>query len=120
MSVPELIRKVDRPRNTVVVDTGNEGVFRYAVRERADSVYLPNKNPQPRNGKIIGHIIEGKYVAKREKTANAGPAFLSYGSSRLIRDLSDDVLSDLLAVYPADEAMRILVIASMRIIVSEK
>lgn len=116
MSVPELIRKVDRPKNTVVVDTGNEGVFRYAVRERAESVYLPNKNPQPRNGKIIGHIIEGKYVAKREKTANAGPAFLSYGSSRLIRDLSDDVLSDLLAVYPADEAMRILVIASMRII----
>ena len=67
MPVPELIRKVDRPKNTVVVDTGNEGVFRYAVRERAETVYLPNKNPQPRNGKIIGHIIDGKYIAKRQR-----------------------------------------------------
>ena len=57
MPVPELIRKVDRPKNTVVVDTGNEGVFRYAVRERAETVYLPNKNPQSSNGKIIGYII---------------------------------------------------------------
>lgn len=116
MPVPELIRKVDRPKNTVVVDTGNEGIFRYAVRERAETIYLPNKNPQPRNGKIIGHIIDGKYVAKREKTAYTGPTFLSYGSSALIRNLSKDILSDLLSVYSVDAAIKILVIASMRII----
>ena len=116
MPVPESIRKVDRPKNTVVVDTGNDGVFRYAVRERAETIYLPNKNPQPRNGKIIGHIIDGKYVEKREKTAYKGPAFLSYGSSILIRSLSEDILGDLLSVYPADAAIKILVIASMRII----
>lgn len=54
MSVPELIRKVDRPKNTVVVDTGNEGVFRYAVRERAESVYLPNKIHSQGMVKLLG------------------------------------------------------------------
>ena len=34
MSVPEEIRKVKRPVNTVVVDSGSKGLKRYAVRKR--------------------------------------------------------------------------------------
>ena len=116
MAVPEEIRKIGRPKNTVVVDTGNPGIYRYAVRERKQSVYIPGGNPQPRNGKTIGHIIDGAFIPVAEKTGAKGPDALSYGSSRLIRDLSADIIDDLLAVYPADDAFRILVIASMRII----
>ena len=116
MAVPEEIRQIERPRNTVVVDTGNAGIYRYAVRERKQSVYIPGKNPQPRNGRVIGHIINGKFVAAAEKTGSQGPDALSYGSSRLIRNLSDDIIDDLLAVYPASDAFRILAIAAMRII----
>ena len=35
MMVPESIRSVPRPTNTVVVDSGHNGALRYAVRERA-------------------------------------------------------------------------------------
>ena len=40
MPVPENIRKVERPINTVVVDTGNIGPRRYAVRERLGIKYI--------------------------------------------------------------------------------
>ena len=60
MSVPENIRSVQRPKNTVVVDTGSNSVLRYAVRERKGTVYVSGGNPQPRNGRIIGHIIDFK------------------------------------------------------------
>lgn len=62
MPVPEKIRSVSRPVNTIVVDTGRSGLKRYAVRERSYVKYVSGGNPQPRNGRIIGHIIEDRYV----------------------------------------------------------
>ena len=62
MPVPADIRAVPRPVNTVVEDNGRDGPKRYAVRERKSTVYVQNGNPQPRNGKVIGHIIDYKYV----------------------------------------------------------
>ena len=44
MMVPESIRSVHRPTNTVVVDSGHNGALRYAVRERAGVKYGP---PRP-------------------------------------------------------------------------
>ena len=34
MSVPQEIRAVNRPKNTIVEDRGRDGPKRYAVRER--------------------------------------------------------------------------------------
>ena len=62
MPVPPEIRAVDRPKNTIVEDRGKDGPKRYAVRERSSIKYVPGKNPQPHNGKVIGHIINGKFV----------------------------------------------------------
>ncbi len=62
MPVPPEIRAVERPKNTIVEDRGKDGPKRYAVRERSSVKYIPGKNPQPHNGKVIGHIINGKYV----------------------------------------------------------
>ncbi len=62
MAVPEHIRKIPRPVNTVVSDNGYKGLKRYAVRERKGSKYVSGHNPQPQNGKVIGHIINGRYV----------------------------------------------------------
>ena len=46
MSVPEEVRRVPRPRNTVVLDTGSKGPTRYAVRARAKSVYITGLRTQ--------------------------------------------------------------------------
>lgn len=66
MAVPENIRSVSRPVNTIVVDTGRNGLKRYAVRERSYVKYVQGGNPQPRNGRIIGHIVNDRYVPVTE------------------------------------------------------
>ena len=69
MSVPESVRKVARPVNTIVEDSGRDTKYRYAVRERGEIVYENGSNPRPKNGKVIGHIIDGVFVPRKEKTA---------------------------------------------------
>ncbi|NLM78329.1 MAG: hypothetical protein GX173_09625 [Ruminococcaceae bacterium] len=58
MAVPLNVRQVERPKNTIVDDSGRDGPNRYAVRERASIKYVAGGNPQPRNGRVIGHIID--------------------------------------------------------------
>jgi hypothetical protein len=116
MAVPEEIRKVSRPKNTVVDDNGKDGPRRYAVRERASIKYVPGSNPQPRNGKVLGHITEGKYIPILERTAINGPEMLSYGAAALVRAVTTDLFSELLAVYPVQDAYAIMSIATLRVI----
>ena len=104
MAVPDHIRKVPRPVNTIVEDNGREGPNRFAVRERISTRYVPGGNPQPRNGKVIGHIRDGKYVPKQEPVASSVPDMLSYGASAFVRSVTGDILDDLLAVYAIKDA----------------
>lgn len=115
MAVPDYIRNIPRPVNTIVEDNGREGPNRYAVRERLSTKYVPGGNPQPRNGKVIGHIRDGKFVPKQEKSATSGPDMLSYGASAFVKSVSHDLLDDLAEVYPLKEAYMIMAIAAMRI-----
>jgi len=116
MAVPECIRKVPRPVNTIVEDNGKDGPNRYAVRERSGTRYIQNGNPQPRNGKVIGHIIDGAYVPITGQLVVSGPDMLSYGSAAFAKSVSDDLLKDLLDVYQAKDAFTIMVIAALRVI----
>lgn len=83
MAVPQSIRSVPRPKNTVVVDSGHEGVCRYAVRERSGMRYGPNGEARPVNGRVIGHICNGIYVPVNNvpRTASKGPEELSFGAA---------------------------------------
>lgn len=112
MGVPEEIRKVERPTNTIVYRV-KEGV--YGVRERSGLKYGPDGKPWPINGKVVGHIVDGKYVPLVPEISKI-PMFLSYGSSALIRNFSSDIYEDLLAVYPFDAAKMLLVMASLKVI----
>ena len=115
MAVPEEIRKVPRPVNTVVVDNGSVGVRRYAVRERAKSVCKPGHNPSPRNGKTIGHIFDGKFIPLKDELDGKSD-MLSYGTSALVKSVTEDLLSELLDIYSIKDAYTIMVIASLRVI----
>lgn len=116
MAVPKHIREVARPVNTVVVDNGKEGPTRYAVRERKSVRYVPGGNPQPQNGKVIGHIVDGAYVPKNRTVTTTLPDMLSYGSSAFARSVADDLMSELLQVYNVRDAYRIMAIAMLRVI----
>jgi len=116
MAVPKYIREVARPVNTIVIDNGKDGPTRYAVRERKCVKYVPGGNPQPQNGKVIGHIIDGVYVPKNKAIASAVPDMLSYGSSAFAHSVASDLMLELLQVYNAEDAFRIMTIAMLRVI----
>jgi len=115
MGVPEDIRSVERPKNTVVDDSGREGVNRYSVRERSGIKYVRHGNPQPGNGRVVGHIINGMFVPVADRMTDV-PDSLSYGAAAFAKSVSDDILKDLLAVYPANEAAEIMVIATLKVL----
>ena len=116
MAVPNYIRKVARPTNTVVIDNGKDGPTRYAVRERKGVQYVSGGNAQPVNGRVIGHIIDGVYVPKNQPLADAKPDMLSYGAAAFAHSVSSDILSELMQVYDAKDAYRIMAVASLRVI----
>ena len=117
MGVPAEIRQVIRPRNTVVIDRGENHFLRYAVRERAGSVCKTGHYPQPRNGRTIGHIINGTYVpVAHTRMTKKSAEWLSYGSSALVESQSRDILKDLLEAFHPSDAYKIMTIAMLKII----
>lgn len=118
MSVPAEIRAVPRPTNTIVDDNGKDGPKRFAVRQRGSSKYVAGGNPQPHNGKVIGHIINFKYVPVDSKvqTRNALPDMLSYGASALVRSVTQDIFEDLLKIYDPADVYAMMSIATLRVI----
>ena len=116
MSVPLEIRQVKRPVNTVVIDSGREGPNRYQVLERKKVIYVKGGNPQPRNGKVIGHIVGGKFVPVEPKNNHDEDGMLSYGASAFVRSVSSDILDDLLKSFDVKTAYMILTAASLKVI----
>lgn len=93
MSIPAEIRTVLRPKNTIVDDSDREGPKRYSVKEHSYTKYVASGNPQPYNGKVIGHIIDFQYVATNgySKRTQAEPDMLSYGESALVRSVTKNL-----------------------------
>ena len=114
MGVSEKIRSVDRPKNTIVLDSGRDGVNRYSVRERLGVKYIKGGNPQPENGRVIGHIINEQFVSLTDRMSDL-PDCLSYGVAAFAKSISDDLFDDLLAVYPPNEAAMTMASAMLKV-----
>lgn len=96
MPVPEEIRAVERPKNTIVeMRVNGRGDVRYIVRERNGSVYSDCRS-RPKNGAIIGFIIDGRYVPKPEPEPLEPEEvrMTSWAVERLVLDISDDIVDD--------------------------
>ena len=116
MSVPESIRRVPRPRNTIVIDSGHDGSMRYAVRERRGVKYGVGGKSLPVNGRVIGHIFQGVFVSCDEikPTALSGPEELSYGAAAFVESESHDLFQDLTTVFPLQDACDLMAMAMVR------
>ena len=117
MAVPEEIRKVPRPVNTIVEMRVNaDGVPRYLVRERKGTVYSDGRS-RPVNGGVIGYIVDGRYVPRPE----AGPVLpdekdmQTWALERLAVDSSADVIEDLRREYTEKDAEMLYSMAILRI-----
>lgn len=117
MAVPEEIRRVPRPTNTIVEGRANkDGVVRYTVRARGEIVYSDGRS-RPKNGVIVGYIIDGEFVPKTE----VGPieprevSMTTWAVERLALDNVADVLEDLRSVYNEHDAEMIMAMAILRV-----
>ena len=120
MAVPEEIRKVERPKNTVVKDNKTNSPYRYLVIQRIGTKYIKNGYPRPIDGGVIGYIIDGKFMPKAQKSTrkhfDPDPTFLKWGTATLIKSLSSDILDDLNSVFEIKVSYTILAMAAVRII----
>ena len=113
MAIPEAIRKIERPRNTIVVKRGN-GPLMYAVVERVGCNRVGDCNV-PVNGYTVGHIIQGAFVAYSDSVSRRKTELKDYADVVLIDSVSRSLLNELYAVYSAPDAMKIYVIALLRV-----
>lgn len=110
--IPENIRKINRPKNTIVSKTSKEGV--YLVRDRKGY-----KNGKPVNGKVVGHIIDNTYIPNEE---NKSPKRISlreisykyYGKVAFADSVGKEILEQLKTVYDEKDAKQIYCIALLR------
>ena len=117
MAVPEDIRKVERPKNTVVMAYGKNKNL-YAVKQRTGCRYVKGRR-LPVTGPTIGHIVDMKYVPISTTPASCGATsdieLKEWGGVSLCNALASDLLSDLRGVYSPDDALKLYCIALLRV-----
>ncbi|MCR5812898.1 MAG: transposase, partial [Desulfovibrio sp.] len=118
MAVPEEIRAVERPKNTIVAPYGKNGNL-YAVRERVGCRYVQGRRI-PVTGKTIGHIIEGKFVpsdaSEAPKPVSQAPVDLKdWANVTLCCNISTNLLEELLAIYDKDDAYKLYCSSILRV-----
>ena len=111
MGVPEEIRSVPRPKNTVVVPSGSG----YRVRQRTGCRNIDGRRV-PTDGGYIGSIIDGRYVP--DTIPNAGSDgrvdIKYYGRVGFCDLLNRDVLETLMDYYNEEESRFIYCLAIIR------
>jgi len=116
MGVPEEIRKVERPCNSVVVDSGSTGIYRYAVISRIGCKVVNGMN-QPVSGGTIGHIIDDKFVElDKLRVQERRIEYKDFADVSLIHSLSSSLLDEALEIYEARDAITIYTIAILKVI----
>lgn len=119
MSVPEEIRKVPRPRGTVVCE-GRNGV--YPVREKLSGKYYRDDeggiHRPSRNGRVVGHIVGLRYVEKKLEPApsvSLGKVDLKdWGNVFLFDRLNSDLLEILRMHYNEEDSLKLYIMSVLR------
>ena len=119
--VPDDIRAVPRPKNTVVIDSGSNGLRRYAVRSRNGYVYNETSGRKvPVNGKVIGYIFNGAFHLSQSINGPVNSfdrtSLVGYGAVRLIAEEGQRVEAALSKVYEPEDVQTIMAAAALRIL----
>lgn len=119
MGVPAEIRAVPRPKNTVVLPSTTG---RYSVRARDGCRYEVDENGKKRRipveGSIVGHIVNGIYIAIEDEIPPAGQEgevdLKDWANVYLCDLLNKDIYDDLKTLYNTTEATQLYVMAILR------
>lgn len=105
MKVPEEIRRVERPANTVVIDRGPKyGDYRYIVQYRNKS-----EGSQKKRNLLLGYIINMKYVPFVPIEFS-----FSFGGGAFAHTVSKDILEDLCAAFGDEDGRFLYCLALVR------
>ncbi|MCQ2071403.1 MAG: transposase, partial [archaeon] len=112
MKVPKEVRKLERPKNTVV-EPYMSG--RYAVRTRIDR-YDDDGRPTFRKNQVIGYITDRYHPIVPEKDLKSTGRIDSkqYGAVNLINNLCKDLIEDLCEFYDYNDAVWIYCAALLK------
>lgn len=115
MGIPEEIRKVERPANTVVVAYGKDK-DKYAVRSRIGCRNIDGRRV-PVEGPIIGHIINGEYVPidEKQRVSESPVDIKDWANIEFVTYCSSDLLDELCEVYHGDDALKLYCMAVLRV-----
>ena len=127
LPIPKEILAVERPKNTIVVVYG-KNKDKYAVRERIGCKYDKGRRV-PINGKIIGHIINYKFIKKQIKEGSdvkdqnttdsivpeADIHVKDWGNIALCDMLFQPILSELTEIYSISDALKAYCISILRV-----
>lgn len=115
MGIPEEIRKVERPANTVVVAYGKDK-DKYAVRSRIGCRNIDGRRV-PVEGPIIGHIINGEYVPidEKQRVSESPVDIKDWANIEFVTYCSSDLLDELCEVYHRDDALKLYCMAVLRV-----
>lgn len=115
MNVPKEILDVKRPDKTIVEDSGKDGPNRYMVREHFSADERSEAgNPMAKNGRVVGHIYEGKFIEKVKTTVKkTTPEILQYGPAAFAKSVSSDIQDDILSTFDVDECAKIMSLATL-------
>lgn len=113
--VPESIRKIKRPLNTIVQATKNPNV--YMVIKRIGCKYVDGRRI-PVNGPVVGHIIDGKYVEKqsseKKRISTREIHLLRYGAVAFAHSVGGDLYASLKQAFNPKDAENIYGLALLR------
>ena len=110
MAIPKEILEISRPSSTRVKEQNGK----YMVIKRTS--VMKNGKPTPVELGVIGHIVDGKYVAKQKRLNISTIEFKEFAGSTLAYRLSKDVFDMLLEVYNVEQAKEIYTYALIRAI----
>lgn len=112
--VPEYIRQIERPKNTIVQATKHDNIF--LVIERIGCRYDKGRR-LPVNGSVIGHIIDGRYVSKdktRKRLSLRSEHLLKYGNIAFADNVGRELYTSLNDIFEQSDANKMYVIALIR------
>lgn len=115
MGVPAEVRAVPRPKNTIIDPSTSDSIYKYAVRAR-NGGKQGEHNFQPKNGTVIGHIINGQFIKKHTNDNEINKNILSYGFSAVFKSQSDDIYNELLEYFPCKLVHSIMTLACLRML----
>ena len=114
MAIPEEVRRVPRPKNTIIKENKNGGLYRYMVIQRIGCKRVNGRNI-PINGPVIGHIINLEYVEGRRSVTVREITLKNWGEYEFFNKAGASIFEELKHVYDYKDAQKMYTIALLRV-----